>query len=104
MSVPNFSSIAGLEVPKKFVMGGGWNTWLLCLTPTLVALELFWVELSYVGFLQLVHTILLLDQHFFLTNILGRDTFETSNSRFFGGVGAQKRNIHAPANLFSLTL
>ena len=31
---------------------GGWNTWLLCLTLTLVALELFWVGLSYVGFWQ----------------------------------------------------
>ena len=50
MSVPNFSSLAGLEVAEKFVVvvgvgGVGWggvgNTWLLCLTPTLVALELF---------------------------------------------------------------
>ena len=50
--MPNFSSLAGLEVAEKFVVVGG-NTWLLCLTPTLVALELFWVELSYVGFWQL---------------------------------------------------
>ena len=45
MSVPNFSSLAGLEVAEKFVVVGGWvgwvgYTWLLCLTPTLVALEL----------------------------------------------------------------
>ena len=41
MSLPNFSSLAGLEVPEEFVVGGvGWVTWLLCLTPTLVALEL----------------------------------------------------------------
>ena len=41
--MPNFSSLAGVEVPKKFVVGWGevGNTWLLCLTPTLVALELF---------------------------------------------------------------
>ena len=54
MSVPNFSSLAGLEVAEKFVVvgWGGWNTWLLCLTPTLVALELLWVELSCVGFWQ----------------------------------------------------
>ena len=43
--MPNFSSLAGLEVAEKFVGGGGGggvgNTWLLCLTPTLVALELF---------------------------------------------------------------
>ena len=41
--MPNFSSLAGLEVAEKFVLGGGvggWNTGLLCLTPTLVALEL----------------------------------------------------------------
>ena len=53
MSVPNFSSLAGLEVAGKFVVGWGgwmgWNMWLLCLTPTLVALEL-----SCVGFWQLV--------------------------------------------------
>ena len=51
MSVPNFSPLASLEVGEKFVVVGGWggvgwggwvgNTWLLCLTPTLVALELF---------------------------------------------------------------
>ena len=45
--MPNFSSLAGLEVAKKFVVvvGGvvGWvgNTWLLCQTPKLVSLELF---------------------------------------------------------------
>ena len=33
-------------------VGGVGNAWLLCLTPTLVALELFWVGLSYVGFWQ----------------------------------------------------
>ena len=41
--MPNFSSLAGLEVPEKFVVVVvvvGWVTWLLCLTPTLVALEL----------------------------------------------------------------
>ena len=40
----NFNSLAGLEVAAKFVGGGvvGWvpSSWLLCLTPTLVALEL----------------------------------------------------------------
>ena len=25
MSVPNFSSLAGLEVPEKFVVGGGFQ-------------------------------------------------------------------------------
>ena len=44
--MPNFSSLAGLEVAEKFVVGGvgvvgWWNTWLLCLTPMLVPLELF---------------------------------------------------------------
>ena len=43
-SQPNFSSLAGLEVAEKFVVVG----WLLCLSPTLVALELLWVELSYI--------------------------------------------------------
>ena len=41
----NFSSLAGLEVAEKFVVVGfgvgvGWNTSLLCLTPTLVDLNL----------------------------------------------------------------
>ena len=42
MSVQNFSFLAGLKVAEKFVVGGGGggNTWLLCLTPLLVALEL----------------------------------------------------------------
>ena len=33
MYVPNFSSLAGLEVADKFVVVvvGWWNTWLLCL-------------------------------------------------------------------------
>ena len=52
--MPNFSSLAGLEVAEKFVVvggwGGGWNTCLLCLIPTLVILELLCVELSCVGF------------------------------------------------------
>ena len=41
--MPNFSYLAGLEVAEKFVVVGGvggWDTILLCLTPTLVALEL----------------------------------------------------------------
>ena len=45
----NFTSLAGLEVAEKSVVVVGvggvlwdeWNTWLLCLAPTLVALELF---------------------------------------------------------------
>ena len=55
MAAPNFSSLAGLEVDEKFVRGW-WNTWLLCLTPTLVALELswvgFWQYLLYAGKLR----------------------------------------------------
>ena len=47
MSVPTFSSLAWLEVPKKFVVGG-WNTWLLCLTSMLVVLEFLWVKSSWV--------------------------------------------------------
>ena len=35
--MPNFSSLAGLGVAERLVVG---NTWLLYLTPTLVALEL----------------------------------------------------------------
>ena len=52
MSVPNFSFLACLEVAEKFVWGWGWNTWLLCLTSTLVTLS--WVESSWgrVGFWQ----------------------------------------------------
>ena len=40
MCVQNFSSLACLEVTKKFVLGwwgGWWNTWLLSLTSTLVS-------------------------------------------------------------------
>ena len=40
---------SGWKVCGRVVVG---NTWLLCLTPTLVALELLWVELSCVGFWQ----------------------------------------------------
>ena len=36
----------------KVCGSGVGNTWLPCLTPTLVSLELFWVGLSYVGFWQ----------------------------------------------------
>ena len=51
MYEPNFSSLASLEVPEKFVCGGvvvvvvGSN-WLLCLTSTLVTMSCF--ELSFV--------------------------------------------------------
>ena len=45
MSVPNFSSLYGLKVAEKFGVVVG-NTGLLCLTPTLVDLELLRVELS----------------------------------------------------------
>ena len=40
--MPNFSSLAGLEVAEKFglVGGGVGNMWLLWVTSTLVALEL----------------------------------------------------------------
>ena len=41
MSLPNLSSLAGLEVDEKFMVGGVGNMCLLCLTPTLVALKLF---------------------------------------------------------------
>ena len=39
--MPNLSSLANLEVTEKFVVGGGGvgSKWLLCLTPTLVALR-----------------------------------------------------------------
>ena len=42
----NFSSRSGRKVCCGGGGGGVGNTWLLCLTPMLVALELFWVELS----------------------------------------------------------
>ena len=38
--------------------GVGWNTWLLCLTPTLVALELRWVELRWVLTILLISIML----------------------------------------------
>ena len=45
MVLPNFSSVAGLKVPEKFVVVEGgvgvrrWVTWIKCLTSTLVALD-----------------------------------------------------------------
>ena len=48
--MPNFSSLAGLKVPEMFVVDGGGISGYNVLTPTLVALELLWVELSYLGF------------------------------------------------------
>ena len=53
--MPNFSSLAGLEVPENFVVlgGRGWwvpSKWLLCLTSTKLLLSCF--ECSYVGVLQ----------------------------------------------------
>ena len=52
MSVPNFSSLAGLEVPEKFMVGGGGCGFPLATVSNLkeVAFELLRVELSYVGF------------------------------------------------------
>ena len=43
-------SLTGLKVPEMFVMDGGRTRGYYAFTPTLVALELLWVELSYVGF------------------------------------------------------
>ena len=48
--MPNFSSLASLKVPEMLVVDGGGTRGYYVLTPTLVALELLWVELSYVGF------------------------------------------------------
>ena len=46
----NYSFLAAQEVAKKFVVGWWsgvehWNTWLLCLTPTLVALKKLYFQL-----------------------------------------------------------
>ena len=47
--MPNFRFLAALEVAKKFVVewwsGVEWNTLLLCLTPTLVALKKLYFQL-----------------------------------------------------------
>ena len=50
--MPNFSSLAGLEVTKKFVCGGVVGGFQVATVSNLneVAFELLWVELSYVGF------------------------------------------------------
>ena len=49
--MPNFSSLAGLEVPEKFMVVGGVGgvgfKWVLCLTQR-SCFELLWVELSWV--------------------------------------------------------
>ena len=47
--MPNFSSLAGLEVTEKFVCGGGGGGGFQVSTmsnPTKLLLELLWVELS----------------------------------------------------------
>ena len=49
MSVPNFSFLAGLEVPEKFVGGGGWWWWVpseYCVLPNEVAFRVALVEWS----------------------------------------------------------
>ena len=51
--MPNFSSLAGLEVPEKFVVVGWWwggeHVGTMS-NPTKLLLQLLWVELSFVGF------------------------------------------------------
>ena len=46
--MPNFSSLAGLEVTEKFVCGGGWGGFQVSTmsNPTKLLLQLLWVELS----------------------------------------------------------
>ena len=48
--MPNFSSLAGLEVTEKFVCGGGvvWGRFQVSTVynPTKLLLQLLWVELS----------------------------------------------------------
>ena len=48
MSVPNFSSIAGLEVTEKFMVVGGVGGFQVSTVsnPTKLLLQLPWVELS----------------------------------------------------------
>ena len=47
--MPNFSSLAGLEVPEKFVCGGGVGFQVASVSkPTKLLLQLLWVELSLV--------------------------------------------------------
>ena len=50
--MPNFSSLAGLEVTEKFVRGGWWGGFQVSTVsdPTKLLLQLICVELSYVGF------------------------------------------------------
>ena len=44
--MPNFSSLAGVEMAEKFGVGVVGSHWLLCLTSTLVTMSCF--ELSFV--------------------------------------------------------
>ena len=48
--MPNFSSLAGLEVTEKFMVGWGGFQVSTMSNPTKLLLQLLWVELSYVGF------------------------------------------------------
>ena len=50
MFVPNFSSLAGLEVAEKFGVVVVRNTWLVATMSNLKEVSLFlWVESSYIG-------------------------------------------------------
>ena len=42
--MPNFSSLAGLEVPEKFIVVGGFQVSTMS-NPTKLLLQLLWVEL-----------------------------------------------------------
>ena len=45
--MPNFSSLAGLEVTEKFMVGGGGGFHVSTMSnPTKLLLQLLWVELS----------------------------------------------------------
>ena len=50
--MPNFSSLAGLEVTEKFVVGWWWDGGFQVATVSILNLscfELLWIELSLVG-------------------------------------------------------
>ena len=62
--MPNFSSIAGLEVAEKFMEGGvgGFKVSTMS-NPTKLLLELLWVELSYVE-LRYVDNMYIIKEYF----------------------------------------
>ena len=107
--MPNFSFLAGLEVPEKFVVvvvvG---NTWVLCLTQR----SCFWValsrvELCYVGFWQFGALNILVPKYFGFQNFLGPIRFWikiSGSQNILGPKNFESKKNFGPKNFYSLQI